>query len=119
MHLIKKIILAIFDNVNVGKLFCQRDGYIFLKDAVLTSFPENEYLDQFRDLKIFYKEYVGEELLFPFISYTEMKNKYPIQIIDLRHQVDLITSKKFRLPEEFITDPAKLNARLFVILNRH
>ena len=101
------------------KHFCQRDGYRYPKDAVLTSFPENEYLDQFRDLKIFYKNYVGEELLFLFISYTEMKNKYPIQVIDLRHQVDHITPKKFQLPQEFITDPANVNARLFVILNRH
>ena len=31
-------------------------------------FLENEYLDQYRDLNLFYKEYVGEELLNPFIS---------------------------------------------------
>ena len=48
-----------------------------------------------------------------------MKNKYPIQVIDLRHQVDLITPKKIQLFEDFNTDPANVKARLFVILIRH
>ena len=46
-----------------------------------------------------------------------MKYLYPIQIIDLRHQVDHITPKKIQLFEEFSEDPA--NERLFVILIRH
>ena len=54
----------------------------------------------------------------PFISYTDMKNKYPIQVIDLRFQVDHITSKKIQLFEEPNTDPANVNARLNVILIR-
>ena len=45
-----------------------------------------------------------------------MKEKYPIQIIDLRFQVDHITPKKVQLLEEYRADPA--NARLFVILFR-
>ena len=55
----------------------------------------------------------------PFISYTDMKNKYPIQVIDVRHQVDNITPEKIQLSEEFNNDPANVNARLFVILFRH
>ena len=62
-------------------------------------------------------EYVGEELLNPFISYTDMKNKYPIQIIDLRFQVDHINPKKIGLFEEY--RGATNNARLFMILVRH
>ena len=55
----------------------------------------------------------------PFIRYTDMKNIYPIQVIDLRHQVDNITLKRSQLYEEFNTDPAKLFATLFVFLIRH
>ena len=29
----------------------------------------------------------------PFISYIDMKTKYPIEVIDLRHQSDHITPK--------------------------
>ena len=47
-----------------------------------------------------------------------MQNKYPIQVIDLRHQVDHVFPKKIQLFEEFITNTAKVNARLFVILIR-
>ena len=46
-----------------------------------------------------------------------MKTKYPIQVIDLGHQVDHISPKKIQLFEEYRNDPA--NARLFVILIRH
>ena len=48
-----------------------------------------------------------------------MKNKHPIQVIYLRHQVDHITPKKIQLSEEFKTDPDNVQARLFVILFRH
>ena len=33
----------------------------------------------------------------PFISYTDMKTKYPIEVIDLRHQSNHITPKKIQL----------------------
>ena len=48
-----------------------------------------------------------------------MKNEYPIQLLDLRFQVDYITAGKIQLFDEFITDPPNVNARLFVILVRH
>ena len=46
-----------------------------------------------------------------------MKYLYPIQINDLRYQVDRITPKKIQLFEECSDDPA--NERLFIILVRN
>ena len=46
-----------------------------------------------------------------------MKYLYPIQITDLRHQIDHLTPKKIQLFAEFNADPA--NERLFIILIRH
>ena len=43
------------------------------RDEVILDYEKNQYLDQYRDLKMFYKEYVGEPLLSPFISYPDMK----------------------------------------------
>ena len=60
------------------------DGVCYSRDGVSIEYASNDYLDQYGDLKLFHKEYVGEELLRPFISYTDMKNKYPIQVIELR-----------------------------------
>ena len=48
-----------------------------------------------------------------------MKNEYLIQVNDLRHQVDQITPKKNQLFEKFNTDPANVNAGLYVMLIRH
>ena len=108
---------AIFDNNNVTKYFVEIDGVRYPKDGVLINFEENSYLDQYRDLKLFYKEYLGEQLLQPYITYSDVKYLYPIQITDLRFQVDHITPKKIQLFQEFSEDPA--NERLFIILVRH
>ena len=70
-------------------------------------------------MKFVYEEFVGEELLCLFIKHSDMKNNYPIQVIDLRFQVYHITRKKLHLFEKFDKDPANFNARLFVILIRH
>ena len=59
------------------------------------SYEQNEFLEQYKGLNLFFKEYIGEQLKSPFITYPDMKTKYPIQIIDLRHQSDHITPKKF------------------------
>ena len=107
---------AIFDSNHVTKYFVEIDGIRYPKNGVLINFEENSYLDQYRDIKLFYKEYVGEELLQPYISYPDIKYLYPIQITDLRHQVDHLTPKKIQLFEEFSEDPA--NERLFIILIR-
>ena len=56
---------AIFDNNHVTKYFVKIDGIRYPKDGVLINFEENSYLDHYRDLKLCYKEYVGEELLQP------------------------------------------------------
>ena len=46
-----------------------------------------------------------------------MKYRYPIQITDLRHQLDHLIPKKIQLFEEFSEDPNV--ERLFIILVRH
>ena len=53
----------------------------------------------------------------PYITFPDIKYFYPIQITDLRHQVDHLTPKKIQLFEEFAENPA--NERLFIILVRH
>ena len=116
----KGINISRFDNLNVRKYFVEIDSIRHPRDGVLINYPENDYIDQYRDLKLFYKEYVGEELLNPFVSYPDMKTKYAIQVIDLRFQPDHITPKKIQLFEEYRTDPADnpYSARLYVILIR-
>ena len=97
-------------HVDYDSVRCPRDG-------VSIDYASNDYLDQYRRLKIFYKEYVREELLSIFISYTDMENNYPIQVIDRRFQVDHNNPKKIQLFEEYrgVTN----DTRLFMILIRH
>ena len=66
--------------------------------------------------KVFFEEYICEPISNPFLSYPDMKTKYPIGIIDLGHQFDHLTPKKIQLFREDGTDPDK--ARLFLILIR-
>ena len=108
---------AIFDHVEVRKYYSEIDGFRYPKNPVMVNYGENNYLEQYRDLKMFYKEYAGEQLLSPIMSYDKTKNYYPIQIIDLRFEVDHISPKKIRLFEEY--DPNRTNTNLYVILMKH
>ena len=108
---------AISDHVRVKRYFVEINGVRYPKDPIETKFPDNKYLDQYRDLKLFYKEYNGESLLHPLISYLDMKTFYPIQIIDLRFQIDYVTPKKIRVFEEYEETPE--NTKLYVILIKH
>ena len=45
----------------------------------------------------------------PFISFPDMKTKYPIEMIDLRHQPDYKTPKRFQLFQEYSADPENVN----------
>ena len=105
---------AVFANVDVKRYFVGIDGARYPKDPVETNFSDNNYSDQYRDLKIFYEEYNGESLLNPFISYLDVKTFYPIQVIDLRFQIDYVPRKKIRLFEEYENAPK--NTNLYVIL---
>ena len=89
--------IAIFDNLNLQKFYVETDSVRYPRDSVLVNYEQNDYIEQYKDLKLFFKEYIGEELLSPFISYPNMKTKDPIEILDLRHQSDHITPEKNQL----------------------
>ena len=108
--------VAIFDNLDLRKYYIEIDGQRYPRDSSLMNYEQNDYIEQYKDLKLFLKEYIGEQLMSPFISYPDMKTKYPIEIIDLRHQADHITPKKIQLILEYGADPE--NARFFLILIR-
>ena len=108
--------IAIFDHLNLQKYYVEIDSVRYPRDNVLINYEQNDYNEQYKDLKLFFKEYIGEELMSPFISYPDMKTKYPIQIIDLRHQPDHISPKKIQLFQEYTADPE--NAKLYLIVIR-
>ena len=66
----------------------------------------HNYLDQSTVLRLFYKDYTGEPLLNPTITYDKRKDYYPFEIIDLRFQIDRISPKKLRLFDEYNDNPA-------------
>ena len=108
--------VAIFDNLDLRNYYIEIDGQRYPRDSSLMNYEQNDYIEQYKDLKLFFKEYIGEQLMSPFISYPDMKTKYPIEIIDLRHQADHITPKKIQLFLEYGDDPD--SARFFLILIR-
>ena len=97
--------IAIFDNLNLQKYYVEIDSVRYPRDSTLVNYEQNVYIEQNKDLKLFFIHYIGEELMSPFISYPDMKTKYPIEIIDLRHQSDHITPKKIQLFQEYSADP--------------
>ena len=96
--------IAIFDNLNLQKYYVEIDSVRYPRDSVLENF-EKDFIAQYKDLELFFKDYFGEQLMNLFISYPDMKTKYPIEIIDLGHQTDHTTPKKYQLFHENSADP--------------
>ena len=101
--------IALFDNLNLRKYYVENDSVRYPRDSVLVNYEQTDYIEQYKDLKIFFKEYIGEELMSPFKSYPDMKTKHPIEIIDLKHQIDYISAKKIQLFQEYSADPENAN----------
>ena len=97
--------VSIFDILDLRKEYIEIDGQRYPRDISLMNYEQNDYIERYRDSKSFFKEYVGEELMYLFISYPDMKTKHPIEIIDLRHQSDHITPKKIQINLEYGADP--------------
>ena len=112
----KKINIGIFDKLDLRKYYVEIDGQRYPRDSVLISYQENDYIQQYKELKLFFQNYIGEPMFNHLISYPDMKTKYPTEILDLRHQSDHITPKNIQLLLEYGTDPD--NARMFLILIR-
>ena len=70
----KANIIAIIDTNHVTIYFVEIHGARYPRDGVSTNFVENSYLDKYSDLKLVCREYVGERLLNPYLSFTDMKN---------------------------------------------
>ena len=67
--------VAVFDNLYVRKYHIDIAGIRYPRDGVSIDYGLNDHIDQNRDLNLFYEEYVGEEQLNSFISYTDIKTK--------------------------------------------
>ena len=61
----KKINIAKFDNMDLRKYYVEIDGQRYPRDSVLIDYEENVYIQQYKDLKLFWKEYIGEPILSP------------------------------------------------------
>ena len=64
---------AIFDHAKVRKYYVEIDGIRYPKKPIKNNYAEINYLDQYRDIKLFYKKHVGKPVLYPIISYGKMK----------------------------------------------
>ena len=64
--------VAIFDNLDLRKYYIEIDSQRYPRDSSLMNYEQNDYIEQYKDLKLFFKEYIGEQLLSPFISYPDL-----------------------------------------------
>ena len=84
---------AIFDNLDLRKNYDEIDGQRYPRDSLLINYDGKIYTEHYKDIKNCFKENVGEPILNRFISYPDMKTKYPTGIMGLRHQLDQIPHK--------------------------
>ena len=55
--------VAIFDNLDLRKYHIEIDGQRYPRDSSPMNYEQNDYIEQYKDLKLFSKEYIGEQLL--------------------------------------------------------
>ena len=110
--------IAISDNLNLRKYYVEIDSIRYPRDSVLVNYEQNDYIEKYEDFKIFFKDYIGEQLMSPVISYPDMTRKYPIEILDLRHQSDHMTPRKIQLFQEYSADPENAEFYLTIIRRR-
>ena len=67
--------IATFDNLSLQKYYVEFDGQRYSREGVSINYTENDYIDQYRDLKLIFHEYIGEPILNPLISYPDIKTK--------------------------------------------
>ena len=108
--------VAIFDHLDLRKHYAEIDSARYPPDSLLMNYEENDYFEQYKNVKLVFEEYVGEPMFNRFISYPDIKTKYPIGIIDLRRQPDHTAPKQTQSCKEDGTNPD--NARLFLLLIR-
>ena len=113
----KKNKIAVFDGHDVTENFVEMGDQRYPKDSISINSNENEFLDQYRDPKLFYGEYVGVQFLSSHLTDLDMMKTYRNQVVDLRRQVHQITPEKIQLLKKFSADHA--NARKLVIKIRH
>ena len=65
--------ITIFDNLSLQKYYVEIDGVRYPRDSVLVLYEQKDYIE--KKFKFFFKEYVGEELMTPFISYPDLDTK--------------------------------------------
>ena len=70
--------IAIFENLNLQKNYVEIDSVRYPRDSVLVNFEQNDCIEPYKDLKFYFKEYIGEELMSPLISHSDMKAKSKI-----------------------------------------
>ena len=59
----KKINIAICDNHDLRKYQVEIDSLRYLRDSLLINYEQNDYIEQYKDLELFFKEYFGEPIL--------------------------------------------------------
>ena len=97
-------------------MYVETDGVGYRRASVSINSAENGYIDQYADLNLTYKKYVGEAFLSPFITYPDTNKSYPIHDIDFIFLVDHTTPKNLHLVEEHSGATSK--AKLFMIIIR-
>ena len=80
--------------MDIRKYYVEIDGQRYPRDSVLINYEENDYIQHYKDLKLVWKEYIGEPISNLLISNLDMKTKYPIEVVVLRHKSNHIIPKK-------------------------
>ena len=109
--------IAFYDTLNTGKISLTSTEWGIQEMVLLLVTRQMTISINIEILSYFIKSMLGKNHLVLFIEYTDMKNIYPIQVVDLRFQFENVNPKELQLFEEY--RGATNIARMFLRLNTH
>ena len=68
--LIKANNVAVFDNLNMRNYHVDIDGMRYTRDGISFDYALNDYVDQYRYLPLFHREYLSEQLFSPLYKFS-------------------------------------------------
>ena len=108
--------ISIFYNRNLLSTYVDIDRKRYPNKFTDIDFATDNYRNYYLTLLELYRNYVGEPLFNPYITFEEFKELYPINIHDLRFQDDYFSPNTIKLVNKYRDDPEI--SRMFYILIR-
>ena len=93
---------GVFDQLPIIEAYCKIGSVKYPDESINLDYLRNDYDDGYNEVLKFFREYVGEQTVTPYITFQDFKEKYNLYLFDLRNQRDHIASQQVTATFKFV-----------------